>query len=705
MTRTLYLASGFLTVVTLVALSGCAAPSPSLPAPLSVPAAKVSADLPTTGGDAGASANVDAPPLPRVPSIPPPRRAASEPPPPASLGDERADLAINVDQLPLPIFIQMVYGTMLKNNVHIDPKVAERKDLVSLRTGGPQTAAQVRQLTKLLLQSYGLTAVEVGNLVRVVPDSASLGQLPEILRGGALPDTPAGLRPAFYLIELQAVRNTDVAGWLRTLFGDRIRMQEDPSRNALLLAGTPDSLSAALEALRMLDQPVMHGRSSLRLSPTYWSVDDLARRLFEVLSAEGYAVQPLTSASAQGSRYPLILLPVSSINALLVFATSDTVLEHVSRWARVLDQPGATGIGRNFFTYQVRHKDAEVLAATLERLLSGRPAPAAAQAGATPAQAARGSTVVVDKSTNMLIFQGASEDYTQLRTLLATLDRPSRAALIEVTVAEVQLTDRMQFGVEWALRGDTSGGDRWTAGTVGGLAIGSSGFTYRLLDSASQVRAIVNALASDNRAAVLSSPRVMARNGETALIQVGQEVPIVTSQQSTLTGTSPAAGTGVLQTIQYRNTGVILRVKPVIHSSDQIDLDVVQEVSSAESTTTGVNVSPTFGTRRVETKLTLKNGSTVMLAGLISNSSSAGNSGVPGLKDIPVLGQLFRTDTRNINKTELIVLITPYVVNDDHEARAVTDAFRGTLEPWARSPAAGTPPLAPSPGPTSERAR
>jgi len=680
----------------LVLLAGCAATPLRIPDPIALPA-RTDAAADAAGADERLSAGAGEL-TPQVPShTPATREPSAARPDPAR---ETATLEINVDQLALPVFAQMVFGEMLRTSVQIDPKVAERKDLVSFRTGASQTPSQLRELAAMLLKSYGVAVVDLGNVVRVLPDGGSLGYLPEIRRGAALPDSPAALRPQFHLIDLTAVRNTDVASWIRNMFGERVRMQEDPVRNALLLSGTPDNLAAAMEAIRVLDQPVMQGRRSGRISPRFASVDDLARRLFDVLTAEGYAVQPLGTNATGGIRFPIILLPVSAINAILVFANSETVVGHVQRWAGTLDQPNNSGVGRNLFTYQVRHKDASVLATTLEQLLGGRPAAAATAGGqpAAPAAAGRGA-VVVDKSTNTLIFQGPAEDYSQIRSLLATLDRPSRAALIEVTVAEVQLTENMQFGVEWALRGDTSGGDRFTAGTLGGLSIGSSGFTYRLVDSASQVRAIVNALASDNRATVLSSPRVLARNGETATIQVGQEVPIVTSQQGSLTGTGNVPATGVLQTIQYRNTGVILRVKPVIHSGDQIDLDVVQEVSSAETTTTGVNVSPTFGTRKVETKLTLRNGSTVMLAGLIQNRGSTGNAGIPGIKDIPLIGNLFRTDTQTSQRTELIVLITPYVLNDDHDARAVTEAFRGMLGDWAAPGASGTTPRLPAPAP------
>ena len=206
---------------------------------------------------------------------------------------------------------------------------------------------------------------------------------------------------------------------------------------------------------------------------------------------------------------------------------------------------------------------------------------------------------------------------------------------------------------------------------------------------------MLNALANSNRATVLSSPRVIAKNGVEATIQVGQEVPIITSQQTT-----SATEGGVLQSIQYRQAGVILKVKPVIHSGDQIDIEISQEVSSANRTETGVTSSPTFSTRRLETRLSMRNGSTVLLGGLVSTNISDGSAGVPLLKDIPLLGQAFRTNSRSREKSELIIIITPYVINDDHDARAITEAFRSQLGEWARgAPAADAADRAEAPTP------
>ena len=588
-------------------------------------------------------------------------------------------VSINLEQVTLGTFAQLIFNDLLKKNVNVDAPVLARKDLVTFRSGASQAPADLERAAKLLLKSYGVAVLDVGGLVRIVPDNANVGSLPEIRRGSALPETPLSLRPIFHVIDLLSVHQTLVTNWLKMMFGERIRIQEDISRNSLLISGTPENLQAALEAISFLDQPVMRGAKSLSISPLYWSADELARRLLDVLSAEGYAVQPIGSGGGGGARFPIVILPVAAINAVYVFAQAGTVIDHISQWARTLDVPSDRGIGKTFFTYAVKHKDATLLAKTLEQLLgrSGAPAAAGAATGAAPGA----PTVVVDTSTNTMIFQTSREEYSKVSGLLQTLDRPAKGALIEVTVAELSLDDKNQLGVEWLTNKALSGGGSVSTGTASGLAIGSAGFNYKVFDSATNLRFVLNALASDNQATVLSSPRVMARNGETATIQVGQEVPIITSQQSG--GTTTVGAAAVLQTSQYRSTGVILRVKPVIHSSDQIDLDVSQEVSGAQSTSTGVNVSPTFTTRRIETKLTLRNGATVLLGGLISDQNSQGMAGIPFLKDVPGLGSFFSTKNRSGQRSELVVLITPYVINDDGDAEAVTTAFRKMLGPWA----------------------
>ena len=677
---------GAVWMLALATLAGCATgPTPGIIPPSLV--------VPGATGDGNSPSPAEKTPGLRVESVPTTPLQAAKPAagmatPPAPAGSSTEVAVLNLEQVTLGTFAQLVYAEILKRNVSVDPKVLARRDLVTFRTAQAQTAEQVERAVRQLFKSYGVSVVDYGGVIRVLPDDASGAMLPEVRRGAALPETPMPLRPVYHLIDISAMRPGEITGLMRTIFGDKIKIQEDPARNAVLLSGNTDTVQAALEAIRVLDQPPMAGRSSVALYPSYWSAEDLARRLADVLTAEGYAVQPVGQSSAGAGRFPVILLPLASLNGILVFTNSEAITKHVSDWAVKLDRPNERGIGKNFFTYAVKHKDASVLAQTLEQLMGGgaaRTNTAGASGGvtaATPA-AARPSSVVVDKGENTLIFQASAEEYSQITSLLQKLDRPSRSALIEVTVAELTIDNNSQMGIEWLFNQSLSGGATSVGSTIGGLALGSAGFNYRILGSAGGVKLLLNALASDNKATILSSPRVTARNGETATIQVGQEVPIVTSQQSTNTANSSGT-TGVLQSIQYRSTGVILKVKPVIHSGDQIDLDVSQEVSAAQSTSTGVNNSPTFSTRKLETKLTLTNGATVLLGGLISDDTTLGDSGIPFLKDLPVVGNAFKSQTRTTRKRELIVLITPYVLNDQRDAQTITDAFRGMLGDWAK---------------------
>lgn len=694
--RTLPSGTGLQRIGWAVALlvSGCAAPEVGVvPRPLLTPP-QPAADQQSQSLEVKAQAErrtmVSA-----VPVIPKPESLSSvKPGSPTAKAGEVADLTLAFDQLPLPNFVQVVFGQVMKKNFSLDPSLISRTDLVTLRTGQPQTPSQVLETTRLLLKSYGVAVQDMGgDFYRIVPDSNQSGYLPEIRRGRAQPDVPLPMRPVFQLVELSAVRYSEVGNWLKAMFGTRLNVQDDSSRNALLISGQGPEVAAAIEAIQVLDQPLMRGRNSRLLTPSSLSADDMARRLVEVLNAEGYA-------AGQGINQvlPISLVPVPASGALLVFTADPAVLAHVIEWAQKLDALDDTNrrAGGTYFSYEVKYADAQSLAKTLQELMGGAsaaPAPSTGNAQiviGAPKQPAR---IVVNAATNTLIFTSQNpEDQAQLLGLVRALDRPVKSAMIEVTVAEVRVLDKDQLGLEWSGSKGVGDGARIIAGTDGGLSLGNSGLTASYFNHLGVLRAKLNALASTNKARILSTPRVMARNGEAATIQVGEEVPIITSQQSLNSATtSSATSTGVLQTVQYRNTGVILKVKPIIFAG-RVELEVQQEVSEAASTTTGVNVSPTFSTRKIDTKVSISDGATVALGGLIKRTEGKGDAGVPLLKDIPGIGHFFKTQTRDLNETELIILITPYVVENDMVAEQVTRALRGQMGPWAQQ-ADGPAPL------------
>jgi general secretion pathway protein D len=671
-------------------MAGCATPS-VIPPPLQLPARAT--PQATESGLAGVAAETKRSLVLENPSPPVAAGKPATPSTPKPAGGP-ADIVLNFDQLPLPAFIQAVYATALKRTISMDPAISARKDLVTLRGGKSLTASEAESVAGLLLKSYGVAVQDLGGLTRFVPDNSSTGYLSEIRRGRALPDTPMPMRPVFLLAELQSIRNNDVMGYLKTLFGEKIRFTEDPTRNSILMAGNGEDVQAALEAIQVLDQPMFKARNSIRISPSVWSADELAKRLTEILVQEGYAVG--TTPGSGGIQFPITLLPVAGVNSVIVFAQSKEIIAHIVEWAKVLDKPAEKSTGRNFFSYQVRNTDATRLAETVQQLLSGSARPASTASGTTGTASATtgtaaspavggGGGVVVDKATNTILFRATSDDYADIVRLLRELDRTSKQVLIEVTVAQVAVDDSLTLGVDWIFRNLNNSGLNVTQ--LGGNTAGAStafggftGFAITQLDRLGQPRAVLNALASDNKVTVLSNPSLIARNGESASIQVGQDVPILTSQQTN----SSTGGSGIISSVQYRNTGTILKIKPVIHSSDQVDMEVNQEVSSVANNTTGGISSPTINKSSLDTKLTLKHGSTYVLGGLISNNVDKNRSGVPFLKDIPIIGQAFSKTVDSTKRNELVILITPYIISDDGEARAVTDAFRKQLGAWAQ---------------------
>lgn len=606
--------------------------------------------------------------------------ARKAPPAPTSASFEDREASVSLNAMPLPQFIDAVFGTILKRNISIDPQVMQRKDMVSLRTGKPQSAASLFSAAKGVLRSYGVAVQEFEGLVRFVPDNGDTGLLPEIRRGRALPDVPETVRPVFYFVELEYTNVSYASNWIKTAFPNKLTVQDDPARNGVLLTGQVQYINAATQMLQVLDQPLMRSRVSARIVPVFWSADELSRRLTEILTAEGYYAGSTPTAPS-----PVMLMPVGSINAVLVFATNQKLLDHVLFWARDLDQPTrAAGTG-NYFTYGVRNADATDIAATLQQVMGGGVASTAGASvtGNTGTTAARSSggapRIVVNKATNSLIIQTTPSEYQQWYSLLQELDRPARSALVSVTVAEVNLSENEQFGFNWLVKQFEVNGTPVNMSANLGVADVSStgGFSLKI---GSLPTLALSALASKTKVHILSNPSILTRSGEDATISVGNEVPVITSQQSNA-NTNTNNG-GVLQTIQYRNTGIILRVRPVVHSGGRIDLDVSQEVSSAVQTTNGVNASPTISTRKLDTKLTVADGNTVVIGGLMQDSRNDSGGGVPYLKDAPILGGLFRNHNNKGEKTELVVLITTYAIEDEFDAQAISEAFR-TRFPWS----------------------
>jgi general secretion pathway protein D len=315
--------------------------------------------------------------------------------------------------------------------------------------------------------------------------------------------------------------------------------------------------------------------------------------------------------------------------------------------------------------------------------------------------------IVADETTNSLVILATPRDYAMIRDVLRKLDIVPRQVLIEAMIAEVQLVGDLAFGLEYAISqgglasllgtstaedGTTTSGSGVAAGDLGSAGslsiandallgaskravnIGAQGL-FGFLTDRDNFLVMISALASKDRVNILATPHVMAADNREARILIGEEVPILTS--SATSSITDSART--VNSVQYRDTGRILTILPQVSSAGLVNLEIRQEVSAVGQEDFGRTNSPSFVSRETETTVVVQDGESVVLGGIIDDQSRRTRSGVPFLMDIPVLGRLFRVDSERMERTELIILITPHVIRNRQELRAVTEKFSGRI--------------------------
>jgi general secretion pathway protein D len=379
-----------------------------------------------------------------------------------------------------------------------------------------------------------------------------------------------------------------------------------------------------------------------------------------------------------------------------------------------LDQPGK-GFDRRIFFYPVQNGRASDLAAGLNRSIYGEgyqsptepddtgigptnsftdpsrpvgginsntttaPAPAGSFAppsggGATGAAPdGTNAIITVDKSNNALLINGTPQQFAAIQEVLHHMDVAPVQVQLEAVIAEVTLNDGLEYGVQYFYNPSNKHEIVLSNTDSVNITPALPGFSY-LFTQGTNIRVILSALSQVTHVEVVSSPNVMVLNNGTALLQVGNQVPISTGQAVSVT----SADAPIVNSIQYHATGVILKVTPSVNSSGLVTLEVLQEVSDVapaadQTSTLG---TPTFSERRVKSTIAIHDNETIALGGLISHTRTKGSSGLPYLSELPVVGGLFGKKTDNTVRTELMVLITPHVVENLEAARAITEELR-----------------------------
>jgi general secretion pathway protein D len=308
---------------------------------------------------------------------------------------------------------------------------------------------------------------------------------------------------------------------------------------------------------------------------------------------------------------------------------------------------------------------------------------ATAQAGTTGvATNIGGVRVMADELNNSILVWSTRSEFLKIESTLKRLDLPPTQVLIDASIIEVTLNDSLQYGLQWAFSGGAGGGRSGTgqlstaannASNSGNLNVSAGkGFTYSLINSAGNVRVILNALASQDLLKVVSSPSLMVLDNHTASMSVGDQIPVLSSIIDSNIGNTTTS------TVQYRDTGVNLSVTPSVNAGNLVTMQIDQ-IMTDQSPSTGANGQPIFMQRQIGSKVAVRSGETIVLGGLIKDKQSVGKTGVPLLKDIPLVGALFSNSANTGARTELLVVITPKVVRTDPEIREVSEDLRDRL--------------------------
>ena len=601
-------------------------------------------------------------------------------------GDE---MMLNFEGADLREVVKAIVGDIFNETYIIDPKV---QGVINLHTSSPLQRKDLLPTLETLLRMNGAAIIREEGIYKVVPAATAtrgsitpqLGDDKVILQGGR--------GYSVQIAPLKFIAAKEMVKILEPFVTEANAVRIDEARNLIILSGTERELKHLQDTIAMFDVDWLSGMSVALFTLQSVDVKTAVADLNKIFGAQ--ALSPLAGV--------VKLVPIERLNAILVITQQPKYLEQAKIWIERLDHTGGVGGGMRLFVYPVQNGMAEKLAALLNNVFSKSAAstslppalapglaPAEVKSTETPADAtpeqlaAAGDSVAVkgdvrvlaDKDNNVLLILASPANYEKIETAVRKLDVPPRQVLIDVTIAEVTLTGDLKFGLEWAFNNGRHGSGKLDTGGPGISAL-APGFSYIMSNSnvAGGVSSALNLLATDSRVKVISSPHIMVTDNQTAKIQVGDRVPITSQTQSVLGST-----TGLIASIQYIDTGILLTVTPRINAGGQVTMDINQEVSAASITTTSSINSPTISKRAVKTTVVVKSGETMVLGGLITENKTVASSGLPYLSKIPFVGGLFGAQTFANNRTELVLLITPRLVANNQQARDVSEEFRKRL--------------------------
>ncbi len=608
-------------------------------------------------------------------------------------GEQAAgSFTLNFDEADLGEVAKVVIGDILKQNYVLSPKVGGK---VNLHTAKPLTRNQLLPTLEMLLSMNGAALVrDAGGVYHIEPAKDALFTADFSQHHSAR----AGYRVS--AIPIKNVSVAQISELLKPLLPATTALHTDTLHNILLISGTRTEIQRVKEIVDTFDISVLQGRSFALFPLRYVDPPTLIEELKQIFAED----------SGDKEKAFFRFIAIDRMNAILAITHQARYLTDIESWVNRLDK-AKTSSGGGVKVYKVQHVDAVELANTLMSIFAGTqsstPPPSVAPGqtavslsnsqaqSLTPLGGSTGGNnsarsgvanvgdvrIIADPVNNSLVIVSTAQEYSVIYDVIKQLDVMPLQVLIDAMVVEVTLNDNLKYGLEWFF----DSGNFSTLLTQiqdGNIAAIGPSEAFSVLFTGGSARAVLNAVATKTDVNVVASPSLMVLNNQEASINVGDQVPIATSQSTNLNSATAAAdnvGTIVTNNIQMVETGITLNIKPRVNAGGLVIMEVEQEANQAVATTSSTLNSPTIQQRKITTSVAIKDGETIVLGGLIRENYEDTVRGIPFLSDIPLIGPLFSTTNRIKDKTELVILITPRVVQNTLNVREVTNEFKRKL--------------------------
>ncbi|MBN1227273.1 MAG: type II secretion system secretin GspD [Deltaproteobacteria bacterium] len=594
-------------------------------------------------------------------------------------------VVVEADGMPIPDFIHYVFSDLLGVNYVMDDRIKTLSTLISLDIHNEIAEQRLFDVVREVLHKNNLSVYFKDDVFYIWAGVETKGFALGV--GSSERDIPTTLGQIQQLIPIRYADVNNIRNLIPTVKDTYITVSTND--NILVVRGTREQVVDVLRVVNALDRPAMRGRFAGIIKLSYWNPEDMVAELRDILTQEGV---PVTKASGKKGLY---FTALDRWGTILFFAHERQWIDRVKYWVDILDVAPERDESR-YFLYFPQNSKALEIAESLGKILgiSGEASLSRddylkepeSKKGEKKGEERKlhktelnqdGTRIAVDESRNALIIYSTPEKYDTLKALITKLDIMPVQVLIEASIAEVTLTDGLQYGIEWYLK-NTDGDQTSVLQTLGGMGMASGGLDYSIVTDSKKFQLLLNALSQEGMIKILSSPRLTVRDSKSASIIVGTEVPVITSE-STTSEVITEGTSGIVRSIQYRRTGVSLTVTPSVHAKGVITLEIAQEVSEAQTNTTSDISSPMILNRSLSTEVSAADGQTIIIGGLIKENRSETVIKVPVLGDIPIFGYLFRTKSQSVENTELIVMITPRIIRNTQQIDEMRESIINSL--------------------------